>query len=72
MYANKNMAGTWIVCPIYMINLPGDARTDLVAKCLGRRTLEPASIPAWAPILHYFLLFFQLCNNELLPTSNMN
>ena len=29
-YANTNMAGTRIVCPIYMVNL-GGARPDLVA-----------------------------------------
>ena len=29
-YANTNMAGTRIVCPIYTVNL-GGARSDLVA-----------------------------------------
>ena len=30
VYANTNMAGTRIVCPIYTVNL-GGARSDLVA-----------------------------------------
>ena len=30
VYANTNMAGTRIVCPIYMVNL-GGARSDLVS-----------------------------------------
>ena len=30
VYANTNMAGPRIVCPIYMVNL-GGARSDLVA-----------------------------------------
>ena len=30
MYANTNMAGTRIVCPIYTVNLGGE-RSDLVA-----------------------------------------
>ena len=61
MYANTNMAGTRIVCPIYTVNL-GGARFDLLAYWLARRTLKPAdqdpSIPGWAPIILFFLFLF--------------
>ena len=35
-------------------------------------TSGQGSIPGWAPIVHYFLFFFQFYNAELLPTSSMN
>ena len=41
VYANTNMAGTRIACPIYTVNL-GGARSDIVAYWLARRTLKPA------------------------------
>ena len=64
------MAGTQIVCPIYMVNL-GGLRSDLVAW-LARRTLKPADLGGHLLYIIFFFLFYQLYNNELLPTSNMN
>ena len=71
VYANTNMAGTQIVCPIYTINL-GGAQSDLVVSTSDFGTSGTGSIPGWAPIIHYFFFFFQLYNAESLPTSNMN
>ena len=72
---NTIMAGAWIVCPIYMVNLVG-ARSDLVAYWFEHRTLEPADqgrFLGWHLLYIIFLFFiFQLYNAELLRTSNMN
>ena len=47
---------------------------SLVVSASDSLTSGPGSIPGWAPIKHclFFLLPFQLYNNELLPTSNIN
>ena len=50
VYANKSIAVTGIVCPIYTVNLGG------LASDFG--TSGPGSIPGWAPIIHYFFFFF--------------
>ena len=76
VYANANMTGTRIVCPIYTVNL-GDARSDLVAW-LARLTLEPVDqgrfLGGHLLYIIFFFFFFQLYNNNnnLLYTSNMN
>ena len=46
----------------------------LVVRASDSLTRGPGSIPGWVPIKHcfFFLLLFQLYNNELLPTSNIN
>ena len=61
------MAGTRIVCPIYMVNLNG-ARLDLVALWLARQSLKPADQDRFLGgyllnIVFFFLLLFQLYNN---------
>ena len=75
VYADTNMAGTRIVCPIYTVYL-GGARSDLVAWWLARQTLKPADQDRFlgGHLLNivFLLLLFQLYNNELLPTSNIN
>ena len=54
----------------------GGARSDLVAEWLARRTLKPADqdrfLGGHLSNIAFFLLLFQLYNNELLPTSKIN
>ena len=72
VYANTNMASTWIVCPIYRVIL-GGAGSDLIALWLAHWTIEPADQDRFLGGHTFFIfLFFQLYNNELLPTSNIN
>ena len=74
VYANTNMAGIGIVCPIYTVIL-GGAWSDPVAWWLACHTLEPVDQGRFlgGHLLYIIVFFFsQLYNNELLPKSNMN
>ena len=46
VYANTNMAGTRIVCPIYTVNL-GSARSDLVAYTLVNVNALVVATTSW-------------------------
>ena len=67
-----NMAGTRIVCPIYMVNL-GGTRSELVALWLARQTLKPADQDRFLGghllnIVCFFFFFFSfIFMNDFLP-----
>ena len=69
------MAGTRIVCPIERDNW---ATHDLTSWPSGlvRRTLEATDqgrfLGGHLLYIIFFFCFFQLCNAEILPISNMN
>ena len=76
MYANTNMVGTRIVCPIYTVNL-GGTRSALVAKWLARQTLKPADQDRFLgghllDIVFFFFFFSFIIMNYFLPVIQID